>query len=169
VSAIGPIAVGLVILWLLATIAFQHAVFQRILGPWDVFKLLPSWSFFAPSPANRDSHIVVRDLHRDGALGAWSPVSRFPSRSLLHLIWHPEKRPRKILRDASKSIKTTCRRSASKGVVQCSLPYLVVLHYGLKRNPPEADVAARQFAIVETSGREKRRLWITFISDFHRI
>jgi hypothetical protein len=71
------------------------------LGRWDVFKLLPSWSFFAPSPANRDSHIVVRDLLHDGTLSAWSPVSRFPSRDLLHVIWHPAKRPRKILRDAT--------------------------------------------------------------------
>jgi hypothetical protein len=168
VSAVGPIAIVLVSIWLLATIAYQFSAFQGVLGRLDVFRILPSWSFFAPSPANRDSHLVARDLLLDGTLTTWSPVAIFPRRSPVHLIWHPAKRPRKILRDASKTINRTWRRATSKGVIQCSLPYLVVLHYCMNQQPRPGNAAARQFAIIETSGREERRLWITFISGFHR-
>jgi hypothetical protein len=167
-SPVGPVAVGLVVLWLLATIAYQYAPFRMGVGRFDVFKMLPSWSFFAPRPATRDSHIVVRDLLLDGTISAWRPVSFFPTRAMLQLIWHPAKRPRKILRDASKAIKLTRDRAASKDVIQCSLPYLIILHYCNSQIPRAWDAIARQFAIVETSGRAGRRIWITFISEFHR-
>jgi len=168
VSPVGAIAVALVLLWLVATIAYQYPAFRPGLGRLDVLKILPSWSFFAPNPANRDSHIVVRDLLVDGTASAWSPVSYFATRTAVHAIWHPDKRPRKILRDASKSIKQTWLRCESKGVVQCSLPYLMVLNYCMTHRPRPTNGVARQFAIVETSGREERRMWITFLSDFHR-
>src|SRR2546422_235827 len=104
-SAVGPISVALVVLWLVATVAYQYGTFRRALARFDRFEILPSWSFFAPNPATRDSHIVVRDLYLDGTIGAWCPVTFFPTRTALHVIWHPAKRPRKILRDASKAIK----------------------------------------------------------------
>jgi hypothetical protein len=167
-SVTGSIAVGLVSLWLLATIGYQLPVFRGMLGRWNEARILPSWSFFAPSPATRDSHVVFRDLLRDGTATIWAPAAFFPSRTLLHTVWHPAKRPRKILRDASKTLKQTARRSASKGVVQCSLPYLLILHYCIAQYPRPSNAMARQFAVVETSGREERRIWITFISGFHR-
>jgi hypothetical protein len=167
-SAVGPVAIGMVVLWLLATIAYQYAPSRPTLGRLDMFKLLPSWSFFAPYPATRDSHVVVRDLLRGGAVTAWRPIYSFPTRTLGQVIWHPAKRPRKILRDASKSLKITRDRSTSKGVVQCSLPYLLILHYCQVQPRPAQEAVARQFAIVETSGREGRRIWIAFISEFHR-
>ncbi len=168
-SLVGSIAVGVVLIWLLATIAYQNSPLRPLLARFDVFKILPSWSFFAPNPATRDSHIVIRDLLIDGTLSAWRPISFFPRREMLHVVWHPAKRPRKILRDASKSIKLTHRRSNSKGVVQCSLPYLIILHYCNLQGPRAWNAVARQFAVVETSGREGRRIWITFISGFHRL
>jgi hypothetical protein len=166
-AAVDSVAVGLVVLWLLLSIMHQVASLQSWLGRWDVLNLLPSWSFFAPSPANRDSHVVVRDLLADGTLGRWESASVFPPRLLSHLVWHPEKRPRKILRDAGKAIRITRRHATNDEVVQCSLPYLVVLHHCIKGHAPGSNAVARQFAIVETSGREDRRLWITFISQFH--
>jgi hypothetical protein len=165
-SVVGLIAVVLVSLWLLATIAYQYGPFHGPLGRFDRFKLLPSWCFFAPSPARRDNHIIIRDLLLDGTISSWSPVSFIPPRALHHVIWHPAKRPRKILRDAAKTIKLTQRRATSKDVVQCSLPYLIILHYCIQHSRAE-NAVARQFAIIETSGREGRRIWITFISEFH--
>jgi hypothetical protein len=165
--AVGLAAVGLVVAWLVLSIAYQFVGLKPRLGRWDAFNLLPSWSFFAPSPANRDSHVVVRDLLPDGTLSPWQTVSVFPPRSLLHLVWHPEKRPRKILRDAGKAIRITRRQATNDAVVECSLPYLVVLHHCINAATLKGNAVARQFAIVETSGREDRRLWITFISQFH--
>ena len=168
-SAVGPLAIGIVVLWLLATIAYQCGPLRFAVGRLDVFKLLPSWSFFAPHPAARDSHIVVRDLLGDGTASGWRTLPWFPARSLRQAVWHPEKRPLKILKDASKSIRMTRTRTASKGVIQCSLPYLMILHHCTRQVTPAPHAVARQFAIVETSGREGRRLWIVFISSFHRL
>ena len=167
-SFLDALAIEIVLLWLGATIAFQSPRFRGRLERWDALKVLPSWSFFAPNPATRDSHLLVRDFLADGTLTNWAPLCEFPTRSMLHFLWHPSKRPRKILRDAAKAVKMTRRRSVSKGVAQCSLPYLVLLHYCINQHPRGADVAARQFATIETSGRVERRLWITFISEFHR-
>jgi hypothetical protein len=165
-SIVGLIAVALVSTWLLATIAYQGGPLRQSLGRFDRLKLLPSWCFFAPSPARRDSHIVIRDLLLDGTVSGWRPVSSIETRTFQHVIWHPAKRPRKILRDAAKAIKLTRRRSISKGVVQCSLPYLIILHHCIQHCRAK-NAVARQFAVVETSGREGRRIWITFISEFH--
>jgi len=165
-SAVGSIAVVLVMIWLFATMAYQGGPLREIMSRLDRIKLLPSWSFFAPNPATRDSHIVLRDLLNDGRFSNWASASIFPTRDLIQVLWHPAKRPQKILRDASKTIILTCRRSQPKGVVQCSLPYLLILHYCIQ-HPRSENAVARQFAVVETSGRESRRIWITFISDFH--
>jgi hypothetical protein len=167
-STIGAVAIGLVVLWLLVTVAYQNAPLRSELSRLDVIKTLPNWSFFAPQPITRDTHIVVRDLLVDGTVGAWRPVSAFPAREVLHVIWHPEKRPEKILRDASRTLKLIRARTTSADVVQCSLAYLLILHYCTGQPPRTLNAVARQFAIVETSGREGRRIWITFISEFHR-
>jgi len=166
---IGAIVLALVALWLALTLAYQYTPVQTALGRIDPFKFIPSWAFFAPRPASRDTQIVVRDLFPDGRFGPWAPVCFFPQRRLLHLLWNPAKRPRKILQDAAKSVKRTRRWARSEGVVQCSLPYLVILHYALRKYRHSIDAVAMQFAIVETSGRDHRRLWMTFLSQLHRL
>ena len=166
---LGPVVIGVVALWLAATVAYQLPPLQATLGHLDVLRLLPSWSFFAPYPTMRDTHLVVRDVLADSTIGGWRPVSAFPVRRSIDAIWNPAKRPQKIVSDACQSIRSTLRRSRSIRVVQCSLPYLIVLHYGVAQSPPSANAVARQFAIVDTSGRDRRRIWITFISEWHRL
>ena len=165
--AVEPVAIGAVILWLLVTIAYQYPPFHATLGRIDVLRLLPSWSFFAPRPVTRDSHLVVREVLDDGTITAWRPMSCFPARRWVDAIWNPSKHSQKIIRDALRTIKLTRGRSSSADVVACSLPYLLVLHYCSTQSLSRSNAVARQFAIVETSGREGRRIWITFISAFH--
>jgi hypothetical protein len=166
---IGACCLALVALWLVASAMYQVERFRRPLSRVDSLELLPSWSFFAPHPASRDSHIVVQDLLADGTLSGWTTVTRIPARRPVDAVWHPSKRARKILRDAAKAVQRTRRAAASEGVVQCSLAYLVILHYCMQSSPPDATARARQFAVVETSGRDERRMWVTFISIFHQL
>ncbi|NML43203.1 hypothetical protein HHL11_05535 [Ramlibacter sp. G-1-2-2] len=165
----GVIACVLVAAWLLATLAYQYSPVQVAVARRDPFKLLPSWAFFAPHPAYRDYHLVVRELRRDGTLGPCLPVGLFPDRRLADLVWNPAKRPRKILQDAMQAIKRLRRWSASEQVVQCSLPYLLLLHYASTQHACGPDAIALQFAVVESAGRDGRRLWISFVSGFHRL
>lgn len=168
ISGLGSVSVAIVTLWLVASALYQIGAFRRRLARFDLLELLPSWSFFAPHPATRDSHVVIQDLRRDGTLSGWETVTSIPPRRLLDVVWNPTKRPRKILRDAAKSAQRTRRNAGSDGVVQCSMAYLVILHFCLEGVPHDRSAVARQFAIVETSGRHDRRLWITFISIFHQ-
>lgn len=165
---IGACCLAFVALWLVASAMYQLEVFRRPLSRLDSLELLPSWSFFAPHPASRDSHIVVQDLLADGTLSGWTAVTGLPARRPVDAIWYPSKRGRKVLRDAAKSVQRTRRAAPSEGVVQCSLAYLVILHHCMHSTPPHASARARQFAVVETSGRDEREMWVTFISIFHQ-
>src|ERR1700749_2377098 len=101
---IDPLAIGFVILWLAATIGYQFTPVRAAIGRLDVLRLLPRWSFFAPFPTMRDSHLVVRDLCDDGKICAWQPAAAFPVRRPIDAIWNPAKRPQKVLSDACQGI-----------------------------------------------------------------
>lgn len=168
-SIAAAVACVVVLLWLLVTLAYQYSPVQVAIGRVDPFKLLPSWAFFAPRPAYHDAHLVVRELRRNATLGPCTPVGSFPDREPLHLLWNPAKRPRKVLQDAMQAVKRLRRWSASDEVVQCSLPYLLLLHYASRHYRCGPDAIALQFAVVETTGSGERRLWISFVSGFHRL
>lgn len=166
---LGGLACVAVCVWLLATLVYQLSPVQVAIERRVPFKLLPSWAFFAPNPAYHDYWLVVRELRRDGTMAPCSPIGVFPGRRLSHLVWNPDKRPRRVLQDAMQSIKRLRRWSTSDQVVQCSLPYLLLLHYATEQYACSPRAIAIHFMIVETSGRHGKRVWISFVSGFHRL
>ena len=87
--------------WLGLCIAtqFPQAVFQGV-RKWDVFRLLPRWSFFAPRPLTSDYHFLYRDSLSDGTHTDWTEVHFSPPRmALLASCWNPEKRQSKAFCD----------------------------------------------------------------------
>ncbi len=167
--SLGIFACVAVSIWLLATLAYQYGPIQMAVERRTPFKLFPSWAFFAPNPAYHDYHLVARELRGNGKLGPCTPIGSFSDRRLIHLIWNPDKRPQRILQDAMQSIKRIRKWSTSDQVVQCSLPYLLLLHYVTTQYQWDSDAVAIQFAVVETSGRDGKRVWISFLSGFHRL
>jgi hypothetical protein len=167
--SLGILACALVSLWLLATLAYQYSPVQVAIDRWDPFKLLPTWAFFAPHPAYHDYYLLVRELRRDATLGPLASISSPVDRRLMHLVWNPAKRPQKILQDAMQSIKRIRKWSTSDQVVRYSLPYLLLLHYVTTQYACSLDAIAVQFMVVETSGRDGNRIWISFVSGFHRV
>jgi hypothetical protein len=167
--SLGALACAVVLLWLLATLVYQYGPVQIAIDRRTPFKLLPSWAFFAPNPAYRDYYLVARELRRDGTLGPCTHIGPSPDCRLSHLVWNPAKRPVRILQDAMQSIKRIRKWSPSEQVVQCSLPYLLLLHYVTTQYECGPEAIATQFAVVETSGREGQRIWISFVSGFHRL
>jgi hypothetical protein len=168
-TLVGVAACVVVVAWLLATLVYQHSPVQVVIDRKAPFKLLPSWAFFAPNPAYHDYHLLVRELRRDGSLGPCVAISEPADRRLTHLIWNPAKRPQRVLQDAMQAIKRLRRWSASEEVVQCSLPYLLLLHHATAQHQRDPDATALQFVVVETSGRDGKRIWISFASGFHRL
>ncbi|WFU81704.1 hypothetical protein QA645_02845 [Bradyrhizobium sp. CIAT3101] len=165
---LGTTAIGLVGIWLVLTLAYQYKPLGSKMGRFDYLRLLPSWTFFAPNPATRDYHLVVRDKLSDGNLTDWAEVAIVERRRQLDVIWHPAKRRRKILSDAAQSIKLL-NRNVNTQAVQHSLPYLIILHYCMKHHPLPPSTVARQFGFVETSSRSDRKLWLSYLSDLHTV
>ncbi len=168
-TEVGAAACGLIVLWLLVTLAYQYDPLQVAVERRVPLKLLPSWAFFAPHPAYHDYWLVARELRRDLTLGPCTAIGSFDERRLLHVVWNPSKRARRVLQDAMQSIKRLRKWSASDQVVQCSLPYLLLLHHVTAQYACGPDAIAVQFAVVETSGRDGKRVWISFVSGFHRL
>jgi hypothetical protein len=165
-TLLGKVIIGAVVCFLILTIAYQFRRLGDALSRYDVLRLLPRWTFFAPNPAMRDIHVVSRDRFADGSTSPWGSVIFAPPRAALDFIWHPGKRPRKVVSDAAQSVKMIQYESGADGI-QYSLPYLVILSHCLSQHPRLDGASARQFAIVETTGREDRRLWIAFTSHYH--
>ena len=164
-SQLGAIAICASASWLFLTIAYQFRPCSKILGRYDSLRLLPRWTFFAPNPATRDGHIIVRDKTAEGEIGEWRTLNLTAARSVFDSVWNPPKRVRKILSDASQSLKRIMH--AEKSAIQTSLPYLLILACCLTRQESPSDVVARQFALIETSGWIDRPIWIIFTSEFH--
>lgn len=165
----GSIACVFVVVWLMATVLNQISRFQAWLARRDPYNLLPSWAFFAPNPGYHDYHLLARELRRNGSLGPCIAITELPERRHWHAIWNPAKRSQRALQDAMQAVKRLRRWSKANAVVQSSLPYLLLLHYVLTEYPASSDATALQFIVVETTGREGKRVWISFVSGFHRL
>lgn len=157
-----------VALWLIATLAYQYKPFAKRLIKIDPFQLLPRWTFFAPNPSIRDAHLLVRYELSDQSLGRWHTVPFAGPRRPLDCVWNPNKRARKVLSDATQSLKVMRARKWSHANLQCTLPYLLLLRYCWARSERPDDAVSYQYAIVETSNRENRAIWLAFVSAFHR-
>lgn len=168
-SIAGQIACALVATWLLLTLAYQYIPLQTAIARIDAWQLLPSWAFFAPQPAYHDAFLLVRELNRDGSLGALRVVCGPTQRRWFDALWNPDKRPQRVLQDAAQSVRRLRRWAGSEEVVLTSIPYLLLLHHATRGCPRDKGARALQFIIVETSGREEKRIWISFVSGFHRL
>lgn len=100
----GVVAATVFATWFLVSILGQVNVvdprsrFQRM-RRYDVFGLIPVWTFFAPRPAWTDYHLLYRDLLDTGEVTAWSEVVTVPKRRSLHAVWNPDKHTRKAVID----------------------------------------------------------------------
>jgi hypothetical protein len=169
-SVLGCVSITMVASWLVLTAFAQYRPISARLSRYDPFRLIPSWTFFAPNPSVVDYHIVVRDERIDGSLGPWRALEIGAERHFLNCIWNPQKRPKKILIDAVQSLVTICQMpSYSEGHEMLSLPYLLLLH--LAETVPgvcEGSVR-RQFAIVHSTGHVDKTIQLSYLSQFHKI
>ena len=165
---IGSALIVLVAVWLAITLLAQLRTFAPAISSKDPFHLVPRWTFFAPNPGIRDYHLIIRDKNSDGVLHEWLPVPISPARPRIAFVWNPPQRQKKIVSDAIQSLKrqrqfcTNCPDSLT-----LSLPYLCLLHAACSLAPISPRATERQFAIVESSGHDDRKIWVSFLSRFH--
>jgi hypothetical protein len=150
---------GFLGIWLVLTILWNipklDAVVFRFLPAGRWVQMVPSWSFFAPLPCNRDYVLFYRDRYDSGSLSTWREVlSEGAEWTLGRMIWNPGSRPRKALSDAVSYLLTLVHsggeRQDSGDALVLSVPYLLLLNK-VSRLPAELGVTGRQFLIMKYS------------------
>lgn len=163
--------VSLLVVWFTLSVVFQFYTdsfspsWLSVIVRYDVFHLLPRWTFFAPNPGTSDYHLLYRDQKEDGTISGWVEIPMVEERKPLSFIWNPEKRSKKILLDVTMSLIQTSQGLGQSKVLIISLPYLillnVVVHYGHKTRG-----IRRQFVLAETFW-EYTAPHVLLVSAFH--
>lgn len=148
--------------WLLASALAQLPWrWCQAIRRWDVFGLIPSFSFFAPNPASSDCHLLYRHLLRDGSFTRWTEA--FIWRPVLwRFLWNPDRRAEKSISDATSGL---ARRTDATGV-RFAVPYLLLLNY-VGSLPRNINAVGVQFALMGSSEYSDRDPFARFISDTH--
>lgn len=158
---------GLFVLWLMLTVAYQFDAPARKLARWDIFRLLPRWTFFAPNPGHHDLHLLYRDM-LGGRCGPWQEVDLAGDASVIPVLWNPGKRIAKILWDSWGSIQyLTGKLEMPADRIQLTAGYLVLLN--MASRPNRSAGVERQFAIVRSTGFTDRQIDPLFLSMPHPI
>lgn len=166
-------ALAFVTLWAIwfavsALVQFLPARWDEKCRRWDLFSLLPRWTFFAPNPGVSDYHLLYRDRLGNSAFGHWKEVSLDPKRTLTKAVWNPQKRNAKLLTDAVRGLVRIAGVYSPPGY-KTTMPYLVILNFvaSLPRWPL-AD--GTQFLIMESFGFVSNRTpRVVFRSEVHRL
>ena len=152
IELIPTIIIGLILLiWFLvsAVCQYQNQITAK-LRSFDVFSLIPCWTFFAPNPGTSDYHLLYRDRYEDGAFTSFKEVSLISRISIVGAIWNPEKRNQKILSDAVRSLAMLVS-DLNINEIQVTIPYLLILNHitNLERSD---NVDVTQFVIAISYG-----------------
>jgi hypothetical protein len=157
----------LFLVWIAATILFQFDAPSLFLSRFDVFRILPRWTFFSPNPGQHDMHLVYRDRRLSGLLTAWREVDFIATPAAIPLLWNPEKRLAKILWDCWASIQHFNKLNGYNPVfLPVSGAYVMLLNVAL-RGPRIDDGYERQFALLRSKGFVSREIQPLFVSQFH--
>jgi len=163
--------------WIALSVLGQfHARNVETLRQFDVFHLIPTWTFFAPNPGSTDYHIVCRDRSPGETVSSWTEVTLMSTRSLRTFVWNPEKRETKILHDIVTSIVEKIGRDRERDrpatfteeTLLLHGSYVLLLSIVLHRITPLPTATHRQFAIVERFGvRSNAPIRPILSSPFH--
>jgi hypothetical protein len=118
--------------WLAATLALalRGSVASRFVLRRDVFRLGPTWSFFAPAPGTFDYLLLARGRTSEGSTGPFVEIHP-ADEGLRRAVWHPSKRVMKTVFDCAQTIATRPPTGAPE--VEYTLAYLTLLRLAASR------------------------------------
>jgi len=156
--------------WLLASTICQFNILrlENFFRRWDIFSLLPRWSFFAPNPGVTDYHLLYRDKDQENECGRWYEYAIASKRTLVGAVWNPRKRTKKALAD---TVQTLIRSSKEMTPAQykTSICYIALVNF-ISSLPRNEESKATQFMIMESYGHySEKKPRMLFRSEFHKI
>ncbi|GAA2173933.1 hypothetical protein GCM10009784_10200 [Arthrobacter parietis] len=144
---------------------FPNDAFSRMKSH-DFFSLVPSWRFFAPTPARSDYHLFCRGVN-DEELSGWVDVHQVGQRRPLQLIWHPEHRTEKGMFDVMADLLRAFPYVDGESIHKLSA-YRVLEDYVLSKAESASEIERfdrYQFCIVGSGGYDETiRPSVLFVS-----
>jgi hypothetical protein len=156
--------------WLAASTIEQlrHPRLQHF-RKFDVFGLVPVWTFFAPNPGSGDFFVVYRDELYAGSRTIWREVATPQSKGPTASIWHPDRRLNKALFDVGQSLMLDVSRCKGDEI-QLSLAYLSLLTHVCSNAPHEPSATATQFMLLSDNELPKGEDPApVFLSEWHAL
>jgi hypothetical protein len=153
----------LFVAWALVSIVGQHrSRFSIWLRSWDLFGLVPTWTFFAPNPVSHDHYLYYRD-YSFASVGPWHRAFDADVRTWWDPLWNPLRREEKAISDAMFHLLDQAREVDATRI-QFSISYLTILSF-VSSLPRENDVIARQFLFAVRRANDVPRP--VFLSNIH--
>lgn len=165
------VVVGVYIIWVSATVAYQfHSWCPKWLKMLNIFGLIPIWTFFAPNPGMTDFYLLYRDRLADGSLDNWRNLQLKDSANGARLaLWNPTKRKHKALSDLVNSLAEFVTLRGGDNIF-VSVPYILILGVVTAR-PHSLGTSATQFLLLEHNGfvTMPQGSRVLVLSQFHRL
>lgn len=152
----------------IATYLKEFVVFESFSKKFPFIScLLPSWSFFAPTPYNSDYFLLYRFIYEDNRIGKWQQANRIlENRPCYSFLWNPENRFLKGLVDVILDLVKCIRAVKDENQICMSIPYLHLLNFinSFSRDPLTIKV---QFMVMSQTKLDEAKL--IFLSETHPV
>jgi hypothetical protein len=162
------LVVGLLLIWLFITVLNQFDLLpNRLLRLLSVASAAPNWRFFAPNPSTWDYSLFYRDeLPSKNALTKFMHLPIGFERKLIHFLWNPDKRKRKVLSDCMRSLHRLAQEEPNADLNR-TVPYVILRNYTLSHQGGRG-AKRRQFLVVaHRSVDVTDDIRPVLLSDFH--
>lgn len=141
---------------------------ERWIRTRDVCGFIPSWHFFAPTPATDDLHLLYRDRLPGGNITRWREIPPGAPPKWFGPVWNPRRRQNKALIDISVELaKTGVSLAGDAAGMQLSLAYIATLNF-VSSLPRDYCADGTQFLIMRSKGvGEDVDHHVIFLSPMH--
>lgn len=153
-------AVLVALAYMAVTLLFQFRPFSTRASRLDLLGIVPRWKFFIPQTGRFEVAIELRGESREGQLGAWIPVRKYPPRHALTWLWFPDQHRSAILWLSAHRVAMRTGRAD----VSDTLAYRTLLSH-LRQVAQAHGHAQFQFALVHPEGDPADRT--IFVSQLH--
>lgn len=168
------IILSILVLWLVLSILYQFPKIKILFIELNRHHLLPTWTYFAPSPINNDYHILYRNRIKN-VTSKWKEISIISKNKSLSAIFNPKKRQKKMLitiygRIVGESQKLAKKNNNLVEVKELShkLPFKLAMSLTLNAENNLNNETQQQFMIVKKQGYGiNSKAELVFVSNFY--
>lgn len=159
--------------WLTLTCASQPGFkLRNWICRYDVFHLVPVWTFFAPNPGVSDYNLLRRGKLMDGTITRFEEVPLRSKKDIRSALFNPQRRLQKALHDHARTIIMQIENDITeqnKQNIKLTFSYISILNYCAKL-PAAPGTYSVQFIVLESFGyQELREPRLILNSEFHRL